>query len=311
MSQNDAFLLRTTGDSMSKIKIGNAPDSWGVWFPKNEMQVEWSVFLDEVAESGYRYIELGPWGYLPTDKATLQAELDKRDLKLVASTVFCNLIEESSVLELIHSLDEIAELQKSLGAEYVVLLPPMITDLFSGEVVLKKELSTDERKTFNSNVERIGKIVTEKYGLTLTVHPHVDSHLETEDDIENLLINTSSQYVSLCLDIGHHAYGGGDPCQFIIKHNSRIPYIHLKNCDGVALRRMKENGWSFAEAVRHDIMCEPWKGIVDFTMLKAVLDEVGYSGFAVVEQDMYPAAPGRPLKVAKETREFLTKVGIG
>lgn len=296
---------------MGSIKIGNAPDSWGVWFPEDEHQVGWSTFLDEVAAAGYGFVELGPWGFLPTDAAVLAGELAKRNLKLVASTVGCNLNDEASVAELITKLPEVAALQKALGAQFVVLLPAMFTDLFSGAEVMPRTLTAAQRKTFNANVERLGRLVHDELGLVLTVHPHVDSHLETEGDIEDLLASTDPKYVSLCLDIGHHAYGGGDACRFISKHIERIPYIHLKNCDGDVLAEMRQKGWSFAEAVRHDIMCEPWKGIVDFKQLKSVLDEVAYEGFATVEQDMYPAPAERPLPVAKATLAYLSEVGIG
>jgi inosose dehydratase len=121
----------------------------------------------------------------------------------------------------------------------------------------------------------------------------------------------SPRYVSLCLDIGHHAYGGGDACAYLRRHIDRIPYIHLKNCDKSVLDEMRAKNWSFAEAVKHNIMCEPWKGMVDFSELKRVLDEVCYAGFAVVEQDMYPAPPDRPFPIAKQTRDYLKKVGIG
>jgi len=42
------------------IKVGSAPDSWGVWFAQDPRQVPWHRFLDEVAQAGYRYVELGP-----------------------------------------------------------------------------------------------------------------------------------------------------------------------------------------------------------------------------------------------------------
>lgn len=163
----------------------------------------------------------------------------------------------------------------------------------------------------NRNIARIGRIVREDYGLVLTAHPHVDSHLETEEDIESLLDATSPEDVSLCLDVGHHAYGGGDACAFLRAHADRIPYIHLKNCDADVLRQMREKTWSFAEAVTHNIMCEPWKGMVDFRQLKTVLDEIGYRGVAIVEQDMYPTPPDRPLPIARQTRKFLADIGIG
>ena len=49
------------------LRIGTAPDSWGVWFPDHPRQVPWQRFLDEVQAAGYHWIELGPYGYLPTD----------------------------------------------------------------------------------------------------------------------------------------------------------------------------------------------------------------------------------------------------
>ena len=57
------------------LTIGTAPDSWGVWFPSDPQQVSASTFLAEVAEAGYEAIELGPYGYLPTDPAELTEAL--------------------------------------------------------------------------------------------------------------------------------------------------------------------------------------------------------------------------------------------
>jgi inosose dehydratase len=42
-----------------RIRLGTAPDSWGVWFADDPAQTPWSRFLDEVAEAGYEWIELG------------------------------------------------------------------------------------------------------------------------------------------------------------------------------------------------------------------------------------------------------------
>ena len=46
------------------IKIGNCPDSWGIWFDQDDRQMDWNQYLDEVAEAGYRYTEIGPYGYM-------------------------------------------------------------------------------------------------------------------------------------------------------------------------------------------------------------------------------------------------------
>ena len=63
------------------VKLGSAPDSWGVWHADDPLQTPWERFLDEVAAAGYTRIELGPFGYLPTDPSRLKEELDKRGLE--------------------------------------------------------------------------------------------------------------------------------------------------------------------------------------------------------------------------------------
>ena len=70
-----------------KVTVGTAPDSWGVWFPEDPRQMPWQRFLDEVKEAGYEWIELGPYGYLPTDLALLRSEVDKRGLKVSGAFV--------------------------------------------------------------------------------------------------------------------------------------------------------------------------------------------------------------------------------
>ena len=72
----------------STITIGTAPDSWGVWFPSDPEQVPPEVFLREVAEAGYEWIELGPYGYLPSDAVKLSEQLDEYGLGVLAGTVY-------------------------------------------------------------------------------------------------------------------------------------------------------------------------------------------------------------------------------
>jgi inosose dehydratase len=67
----------------------------------------------------------------------------------------------------------------------------------------------------------------------------------------------------------------------------------------------------FALAVGMDMFCEPSKGAVDFNAFRDVLREVGYTGWATVEQDMYPAPFDKPLPIAKRTRAYLREIGMG
>src|ERR1700712_2702436 len=77
-----------SAESATGLRIGTAPDSWGVWNANDPKQIPWDRFLDEVQRAGYAWIELGPFGYLPTDPHQLEDELGKRDLRLSAGTMF-------------------------------------------------------------------------------------------------------------------------------------------------------------------------------------------------------------------------------
>src|SRR5207245_5276658 len=70
----------------ARLRLGTCPDSWGVWFADDPLQTPWPRFLDEVAEVGYQWLELGPYGYLPTDPARLADELGSRGLKVAGGT---------------------------------------------------------------------------------------------------------------------------------------------------------------------------------------------------------------------------------
>jgi sugar phosphate isomerase/epimerase len=72
----------------SRLRLGSCPDSWGVWFADDPAQTPWHRFLDELAEAGYRWLELGPYGYLPTDPARLRDEVDRRGLRVSGQAVF-------------------------------------------------------------------------------------------------------------------------------------------------------------------------------------------------------------------------------
>ncbi|MFR8411296.1 MAG: TIM barrel protein [Butyricicoccus sp.] len=115
----------------------------------------------------------------------------------------------------------------------------------------------------------------------------------------------------MCFDTGHHVYGGGEPISFYKKWAKRIPYIHFKDCDLAVKAKMDENKWSFAKAVTEDIMVEPGKGSIDFTAMHKALDECGYDGWCVVEQDLFPVKSfDVPLEKASIGRENLRKAGF-
>ncbi len=293
------------------IKIGSAPDSWGVWFPKDDKQIPPGRFLDEISEAGYEYTELGPYGYLPTDLGKLNDELQKRNLKVSGTFVMSHLEDPACVAEIERQLHGAAKLVVGTSGKYIVLIDDTYSNLWTGEILAPKELDNDAWKRLVDKVNEVTRITKEEYGLQTVFHPHVETHVEYEHQIERLMDDTDPSTVLFCLDTGHHAYRGGDPVSFMRKHHQRIPYLHLKSVDRDKQQTVETEGTTSAPAVGEGVFCEPWTGAVDFDAFRDVLQEIDYCGFAIVEQDMYPCDLDKPLPIAKKTREYLNEIGIG
>jgi inosose dehydratase len=294
-----------------RITLGTTPDSWGVWFPDEPRQTHWSRFLDEAAAAGYRWIELGPVGYLPIeDGPRLQVELDRRGLRVTAGTIIEDLADPTRWETISRQARKLGPVLMDLGAEYLVLIDAPYTDLFSGKQIIDSRLAPDEWEHLVATNHRLADLI-EPYDLTLVFHPHAQTRIEYEGQIEEFLTRTDPKKVGLCLDVGHHAYLGGDPSEFMRRHASRIPYLHLKSVDPRMTKKVTDEQIPFAAAVAMGIFCEPDRGLVDFPALLAVLKEVGYEGWGMVEQDMFPVAPDIPLPIARHTREFLEAIGFG
>ncbi len=146
--------------------------------------------------------------------------------------------------------------------------------------------------------------------MQMVYHPHAETHVEYEDQIETFLTQTDPSRVALCLDTGHHAYRGGDPVAFFLKHHTRIPYLHLKSVDREKQAWVEREHIPFAIAVGNDMFCEPDTGAVDFIAFRDALRKVDYDGWATVEQDMYPAPFDKPFPIAKRTLEYLRSIGL-
>jgi inosose dehydratase len=294
------------------LTIGSAPDSWGVWFADDARQTPWHRFLDEIAEAGYEWTELGPFGYLPTDPATLKQELDKRGLKVSGSFVEGDLANPDAGWPRIEKqLRGLGPILNAFNAKFLVLIPDCYTNLFTGEQIAAARLDDAAFARLVDTTHRVARIARDDYGLQLIFHPHAQTHVEHEDQIEKFLAMTDPALVSIVLDTGHHSYCGGNPVTFMKKHHARIPYLHLKSVDPVLRARVAAENIPFAQAVGMGMFVEPSQGAVDFDAFRDVLRDIDYTGFGIVEQDMFPAPFDKPLPIARRTRSYLRELGLG
>lgn len=293
------------------IVVGNAPDNWGVWFPSDPKQIPWERYLNETVEAGYEWTELGPYGYLPTNLKALRAELDKRKLRVSGTFAMAPLEDPASWPKLERQVLGAGESLTSLGAKYLILIDGTYTAEVTGEPLAPTRLDADAWRRLIDTSHKVADIAQRRFGLEVVFHPHAETHVEYEEQIESFLEQTDPKQIALCLDTGHHAYRGGDPVKFFRKHHNRISYLHIKSIDPEVRKKVTEEKLPWATAVGMDMFCELSKGAVDFLALRDALRESHFSGFAVVEQDMYPAPFDKPLPIGKRNRDYLRQIGIG
>ncbi|MFG2171120.1 sugar phosphate isomerase/epimerase family protein [Streptomyces niveus] len=295
---------------LNRIRVGSAPDSWGVWFPDDPQQVPWRRFLDEVTLAGYEWIELGPYGYLPTDPVRLADETASRGLKVSAGTVFTGLHHGPAVWDRTWAhVADIAALTKEMGADHLVVIPSFWRDDKTGQVLEERTLSAAQWHDLTTQTERLGREVLDRFGLNIVVHPHADTHIDSEENVTRFLDATDPALVSLCLDTGHYAYCGGDSVKLIETYGERIGYLHLKQVDPEILADVVADGVPFGPAVARGVMCEPPGGVPALGPVLTAAQELDVDLFAIVEQDMYPCPPDKPYPIAERTRRFLRSCG--
>lgn len=297
---------------LSKLRLGTAPDSWGVWFPSDPHQVTWDVYLDEIARVGYVYTELGPQGFMPQDPEQLKDELAKRNLTVCGGTVFAGLHKGKEALDkAIEDFGREAKLLSALGAEYLVHLPEQYTDMHTGEATETEHLDPEQWKNLVSGTDELARVLLEEYGVKLVFHPHVDTHIDTQVRIERFLSDTDADLVNLCLDTGHVAYCEGDNIEIIERFPERITYVHLKSVDPVVRARALAEDMALSEAVKLGVMCEPPYGEPDMPPLLDALGRLDREIFAVIEQDLYPVEPDIPLPIGARTAGYYVGCGLG
>jgi inosose dehydratase len=127
--------------------------------------------------------------------------------------------------------------------------------------------------------------------LEAPVHPHVGGFIEFADEIQWVVENTS---LNLCLDTGHLAYAGVDPVEAIRLYADRLAHVHFKDISADVHAEVVGNGIGFWDALARPIFCPLGKGLVDISAVLRDLAQIGYDGYATIEQDRLPGA-GSPL----------------
>jgi inosose dehydratase len=280
------------------MKIGNAPCSWGVFYPSGNAITPLD-YLDAVARAGYRWTELGPLGFLGEDPVWIADALLSRNLGLAGSAHVHTLADPASNAGLTGTLHRLGRLLAALGSSDLILMdeseyyPPAAQGV----------VDNDGWQTAMTMIRNADTLLRDGYGITLHLHPHVGTCIERETQIDRLLSETG---VSLCLDTGHHAFWNQDVLACIDRIWPRIGFVHLKNVDPGVRARVLAGELGVNAAFGHGVMCALADGAVDIRAVMRKLVAVRYDGTVIVEQDPAKDAILAAEALARTNLAFLT-----
>lgn len=312
---------------MSKIRIANAPCSWGTLeFEGLEGRaIPYGQMLDELKETGYSGTELGDWGYMPTRPEQLYAELSKRGLVMLGAFVPVALKDADAhkagvaeSLKIARLLADVAQKGEYERLPFLALADDNGTDAVrtknAGRTNQKMSLTDEQWKVFARGAEGIARAVKSQTGLRTVFHHHCAGFVERPDEVGRLLGMTDPDLLGLVFDTGHHTYGSGKNDPKVVLEGlelfaERIWYVHFKDCQPQIVDRARKEGWDYFEAVRQGVFCELGQGCVDFPAVLNWLKQRDYNGWVVVEQDVLPGM-GSPKESARRNREYLRALGV-
>lgn len=281
-------------------KIAGAPISWGVCeVPGWGNVLPATTVLNEMNELGLTATELGPPDYLPADPGALKAMLSEYELSLVGGFLAVTL--HTDVQSTLDEADRVAGILKAGGAEVLVLAAATGLDGYDET----PQLTDDEWNTLVDTCAKIREIAA-KHGLQTVLHPHVGTHVEREAEVDRFLADSDLQ---LCLDTGHLLIGGTDPVELARRYPDRIGHVHLKDVRDEIAAKVRSGELSYTDAVEQGIYVPLGDGDVDVEALVKLVQEAGYTGWFVLEQDTQ-LKDGSPVdKPLKDTARSLAHLG--
>jgi inosose dehydratase len=292
---------------MADLALATGPVTWGVDFADAPANPPWSLVLDDIAASGIGALELGPVGYLPEDPARLRAVLRERGLTAVGSFVFDDFHDPARAEAIDAVTARACRAIAAAGGTVLVLVdrPGAERAAAAGRSDPARRLEGEEWSALVTALRRAAAIAAD-HGLRPAVHPHAGSFVEFEDEIERLLADSD---LALCLDTGHAAYAGIAAQDALRAYGDRLAHVHLKDVRADVLARVRNERLDFWAAIEAGVFCPLGQGVVDLPAVLGALEEVGYRGFATIEQDRVPGS-GSPLDDLAESRRVLASAGL-
>ena len=303
------------------ITIANAPISYGAFEltvgidPNTPHGV---AVLDEVADSGYAGIDLGPVGYLG-EGAELGERLADRGLGLAGAYLELPYADEAALAAILPELDAMLDTFDAVAPFRVGPAPrPTLADAGSdfrranpGRAWQDQAMGMDAATwgRFASGLKQVVERCRDR-GYEPTFHHETGTFIEAPWEIERLLEVSD---IGLCLDTGHFLINGGDPIAALNEWSDRINHVHLKDATKSVMAGIVNDGAPTPEIWTREAFPALGEGDVNAGGIVDALMAMDYDGWLVVEQDIMPQTSERFAQAVSDqrrNRDFLRLRGI-
>jgi inosose dehydratase len=285
-----------------RSRVAGAPISWGVCeVPGWGHQLGADRVLREMRSLGLAATEFGPAGFLQEEPAAKAAQLASYGLSAVGG--FLPVLLHDGAHDPLPEVDGFLDGCLAAGAGVVVLAAVSGADGYDARPVLDDE----GWSVLVGNLDRITDRAHAR-GVLACLHPHVGTMVESEEEAERVLRGSR---VGLCVDTGHLMVGGADPVVLTERHPDRVAHVHLKDVDGTLAGQVRDGRLTYGEAVRAGMYRPLGEGDVDIAAMVRTLEDSGYRGWYVLEQDvMLDAEPddAGPVADVRKSLDYLLRV---
>jgi sugar phosphate isomerase/epimerase len=247
--------------------------------------------LQQVADAGYKYVELALASFYKKTASEFKGSLDKAGLSAISAHV--------PYQDMVKDPDGVIGFHMDVGCKFIAI--PYLSD---------EDRSTGPNyENVKKEIAKLGEIVNKKGGVLL-YHNHEFEFVDYKGKyaLDDLYDSIPANLLQTEIDVCWTKVGGVDPAEYILKYKGRAPVVHLKDFELAKDTDVKAAYELIGEARKGGVFpfravgygCQDIPGI-----LKAAI--AAGAQWVVVEQDL-PSPEKTPIECAKDSLDNLNSL---
>ena len=261
---------------------------------RDELRNDFDGTLKEVANIGYKYVELALAQFYGKSAADFKASLDKAGLTAISAHV--------PYESMIKDPEGVIGYHIDIGCKFIAVP-------FLGENDRSTGPNYEEVK---KGIASLGEVANRK-GAVLLYHNHEFEFVDYKGKyaLDDLYDSIPASLLQTQIDVCWAKVGGVNPAEYILKYSGRAPIVHLKDFDSSGGGAIKADYDLIGEAKKARAAgAFPFRavghGVQDIPGIVKASEQAG-AKWLVVEQDL--PSPGKTqLECAKESLDYLNSL---